>query len=237
MTTSGPRAAAPTVRPTLRCLADDLKIPVPPPALDLGELEHKVLKKGRELATSYPQGQVRVASIDDATVFRFTHGRNRALTWYDESANVIWVCAVDLREDDTYDEFLRLHERNQLLASEADYRRREVESAYTLVRAIRAGAPQWLHDACTHPAEERRHRLPGGAEILLYIIGKSGVEEIWLAMPTLTAPPPTVGLAPRTRALIAAQLELAIGESEWEQRYDWPTARLQHYEVAYLGLH
>ena len=225
------------VRPTLRCLRDDLQVPLPPAVIDLGELDHPILAKARELAQSYPQAQDRIWSIEDVAVYRFTHGRYRVVTWLDDDTNIVWVCAADLRDDATYEYFRRLHERGELLPGEEgeeDAERRERERAYQFDAAVRAGVSEWLRDARTHSGEVRPFVLPGGAEILLYIAGNQGSEEIWLAMPKANAPEPVIGLLPRQRTYIVTAIEHEVGEFDAEQRRDWPLGPLHYYELAYL---
>jgi hypothetical protein len=150
----------------------------------------------------------------------------------------MWVCAVDLKDDHTYQKFERLHQRGELLPGEDDERRRDNEAAYGAAEvfhdAVRSGAPDWLHDARSHPAQERRFSLPGGAVIRLYIIGNQGSEEIWLAMPKADAEVPVIGLLARQRAFIIAAIESNVGEFDAQERFDWPLGRLPDYELACL---
>jgi hypothetical protein len=203
----------------------------------LGELEHPILAKARELADSYPQAQERILSIKDAPIYRFTHGRYRVATWLDDIPNIVWVCAADLRDDDTYEYFRRLHERGHLLPGEEgeqDAERRERERAYQFDAAVRSGVRDWVHDARAHPKAARTFVLPGGAEILIYVNGNHGSEEIWVAMPKANAPAPVIGLLPRQRTHILAAIEEEVDEFDFEERRDWPLGPLPHYELAYL---
>ena len=64
------------VRVTLRCLQEDLGMPVPEDTVDLGELDHPLLAEARRLAPNAPQGQKRIEAIaPPPLVFRLRHGQ------------------------------------------------------------------------------------------------------------------------------------------------------------------
>lgn len=224
------------VRPTLRCLRDDLRLPEPARSTQLDELDHRVLRKAADLAPAHPRNQVRILEIDEPPVFRFTHGRDRVITWLDEEADVLWICGCDLRrENAAYDRYLDLHRRNELLPSEEDGRRLEDEALLNLAATIRDEVPRWVEQARVGAGSEHRFELPGGAPVLIFV--RSGTtEEIWVALPTMLAE--DIGLAATVRGLIVATVTEALGGSaraECEERSDWPTNRpLRNYEVAFF---
>lgn len=221
------------VRPTLRCLMLDLHMLPPPATMQLCDLDHPIMDKARQLAPSHPLNQVRVHDIDDDRVFRFTHGRRRVFTWLDEERDLFWVCGVDERNDDTYNWILDLYENGELLPNEEDALREAVEVEAHFLSFVRREVPLWLGRA--RAASGRPHGLvtPSGAEMVLYIDRSSEVEEIWVAMPTMDA---RAGLLPKMRGFVLTVLEVSLPEAIWEQRPDWPTGALPHYEIAYLGL-
>lgn len=226
--------AAPTARPTLRVLAQ-LGIEIPELASGLDELSHPICEKARSLASAYPQNLVRIQGITDALVYRFTHGRWRVIAWQDEASNVLWVCACELRSDDTYDDVLAWHARGELLPADADEARISEEATLRLGRELASAVPSWIRSAREHDGTEQRFALSNGAEVRLLLRSTDGLEELWLAMPTLTAGAP--GLAPNTRALIAALAERELdSDAVWESRHDWPTGSLLRWEVARLGV-
>ena len=51
------------------------------------------------------------------------------VTWQDTSTHVIWVCACELRSDDTYDDVLALHASDELLPDDDDHLRFSQEAA------------------------------------------------------------------------------------------------------------
>jgi hypothetical protein len=224
------------VRPTLQCLAD-LGVDVPPPPEPLDDVSHPVLEKARALAAAHPENQVRIQGIGDAMVYRFTHGRLRALTWLDPETEILWVCGVDMRrENEGYDLFISRHRDGALLPGEGDVRRLEDEAILELVRAIRDGAPHWVEEARARPDVEVQFTLPGGASIRMYYTRSEGVEALWAAIPTLLAA--ELGLPDRARALVVASISEVLGGTpdDLEQRYDWPTGSLQNFEVAFFWL-
>lgn len=222
-------------RPTFRCLSD-LGLSIPAAAIRLDDVDHPVLRKAAELAPAHPENQIRIQAIGDTMVYRFTHGRNRVLTWLEHDTNIVWVCGADLRrEDDGYDAFLALHDRGELLPGEADTRRLEDEAILELGHTIRDGASAWVEDARQHPGTERRFILPGGATVRLFFAPGEGTSGLWAAIPTLLAN--ELGLPGKVRGLAVAAITETLGgtDIEFEQRHDWPTGRsLQNFEVAFF---
>ena len=217
-------------RITCRCLSGDLGETLPAAEVDIGTIEHPVMRQARELTSSHPANLARVQAIDDALVVHFMHGRDRVASWLDESTATIWVCAVDDRGEATDDYFSALHGRGELLPGEDDVRREQVETAARLVAAIRAGVPRWLDEARVRPNRDVTRSLPGGAT--LRVFRPRDADEFWVAMPILGTPG---ALAPRMRAVLVAVLQEHLGEIAWEQRYDWPRGELPYHEIAVLG--
>lgn len=226
------------VRPTLRCLREDLRLPDPPRSTRLDELDHRVLRKAAGLAPAHPRNQVRILEIDDPLVFRFTHGRDRVITWLDEHADILWICGCDLRREDTaYDRYLDLHRRGELLPAEEDGQRLEDEALLQLAATIREEVPRWVAQARVEADSEHRFELPGGAPVLVFV--RSGTtEEIWIALPTMLAE--DIGLPATVRGLVVATVTETLGgpaTAECEERSDWPTNRpLRNYEVAFFWI-
>ena len=165
-------------------------------------------------------------------VYRFTHGRQRVLTWLDADSNVVWLCGADLRrENEGYDLFIGRHERDELLPGENDLVRLEDEAILLLAHAIRDGAPEWVEDVRAHPRTERRFVLPGGATLRLYFAPGDGADAVWAAIPTLLAN--ELGIPDRMRGLAVAAIRAGV---DFEQRYEWPTGPLRNFEVAYFWL-
>jgi hypothetical protein len=106
-------------RPTLRCLAADLGIPLPDLTVDLGDIRHPLIQETQRIAPGTPQGQKRILSIREPLVYRIRHSGFRGATWLDGTAGIVWLCGVERREDNSDDDafayFFRLHEAGHLL--------------------------------------------------------------------------------------------------------------------------
>lgn len=216
----------------MRLLEDDEAVAPPSASTRLDDVPLPYTRKARDLAPSFPAGQKRILEIDNAFVFRFTHGRTRVLTWLDEKRQVMWLCAADLRRaNDDYDVFVDLHRRGELLPGESDVRRLDDERLLELAYWIRQEVPTWVVHAQSNPEAEHPFQLPGGA--CIYVFARD-VGELWVAMPTLLAE--DLGIPDQLRSLIVALVTHTLGgadATEWEARGDWPTGRaLRNYELA-----
>jgi hypothetical protein len=232
-TLSGETAGARAVRPTWRCLYIDLHLDCPDADVDLGTIDHPAIRKAHDFAATYPANLIRVLEIRETMVFRYTHGRLRVATWLDENG-IMWLCAADERDDDTYDFIVDLYESGELLPDERDSLRLEVEAAGRFVTEVREQVPRWVRVAREDPDKQHTFELRGGNTIRLFV--RSGdLLEVWVALPTLTAGPG--GLHPRMRGLILALIQEELGgDAEWSDVYDWPIGKLDHHEVAHLGI-
>ena len=59
-----------TVRPTLRCLRDDLRLPLPTARVPLDEIDHPILRKAPEQFASRETLHERIVSVDDGSSSR-----------------------------------------------------------------------------------------------------------------------------------------------------------------------
>lgn len=58
------------VRPTLRCLREDLHLPVPPQTVPLDELDHLVLRKANDQFADENTAHERIAEVDDQVLLK-----------------------------------------------------------------------------------------------------------------------------------------------------------------------
>jgi hypothetical protein len=72
------------VRPTVRCLREDLELPVPPARVPLDEIGHPLLRKAAEQFAAEDTPHERVRSIDDVVLFKVKTGRWRGAVYSDE---------------------------------------------------------------------------------------------------------------------------------------------------------
>jgi hypothetical protein len=90
-------------RPTLRCLREDLELPVPAVTAPLEELEHPILAKAAEQFTEADTKHDRIRAIDDHVLFKVKVQRWRGAVWID--ADLPWLVAAGRREDGSNDDF------------------------------------------------------------------------------------------------------------------------------------
>lgn len=68
------------VRPTLRCLREDLALPVPPARVLLEEVDHPLLRKAVEQFAAEDGPHERIRAIDDIVLFKVKQGGGAALS-------------------------------------------------------------------------------------------------------------------------------------------------------------
>jgi hypothetical protein len=144
------------VRPTLRCLLDDLAQEVAPdeirvalrtlvermaadptyllpsPLVDVG---HAVLDKANLIATDAAAGRERIVAITDRHVIKVKTGDRRAALWKDD-AGTWWLLAAGRRKDDGPGDFYRELERfaensSPIAPTDADVQYHRMETSYT----------------------------------------------------------------------------------------------------------
>ncbi len=90
-------------RPTLRCLRDDLHVPLPPVSQPLDEIDHPLLRKAAEQFTDPDIPHERVAALDDQVLFKVKIRRWRGAVWVEPDQP--WLVAAGRREDGSPDDF------------------------------------------------------------------------------------------------------------------------------------
>lgn len=96
------------VRPTIRCLRQDLGLPVPPARLPLDEIDHPLLRKAAEQFAAEDTPHERIRSIDDVVLFKVKTGRWRGAVYSDDDAEAAvkdWLVAAGSREEGSPDDF------------------------------------------------------------------------------------------------------------------------------------
>jgi hypothetical protein len=98
--TALPRA----VRPTVRCLREDLGYAkLPPAVLPLDRLDLPVLRKAQEVCRTDPPATGRITSIDDQVLWKVKIERWRGAIWCDLPRR--WLVAAGRREAGSPDDF------------------------------------------------------------------------------------------------------------------------------------
>lgn len=98
-------------RPTLRCLCEDLNIPLGPVDHPLDEINHPLLTKANEQFGEHDTPHERIVAIDDQVLFKVKVKvkvrRWRGAAWIDQPAAdaQVWLVAAGLREDGSTADF------------------------------------------------------------------------------------------------------------------------------------
>ena len=226
-------------RPTIRCLIEDLGLELPGLDVDLGEIDHPWLDELRRTAPTSPTGQKRILSIARPLIYRLRVSSFRGATWVDEEHGIVWLCAVRRREADSDDDafawFAELHTRGgQLLPSEDDRLRDRAEAAIRLQRGLTAELLNLVDDALSRRGTEMRAELGGYIPSRVLVQSGGGVQEIWCALSSRARDGNPIG--DQLRNILFAGLENHFPDAIFEVRGDWPTDKLEWWEVVRMGL-
>ena len=91
------------VRPTMRCLSEDLALPVPDVGTPLDEVSHPLLAKAAERFADGQAPQERISAIDDRVLFKVKIQRWRGAVW--TSDDLVWLVAAGQREEGSPEDF------------------------------------------------------------------------------------------------------------------------------------
>jgi hypothetical protein len=227
-------------RPTLRCVVEDLELPVPPIEVDLGDLDHILIKEARRVAPDSPKGQRRILAIKYPLVFRIRHAGLRGATWVDDQ-DVLWLLAVESRKegsiDDAYEYFVGLHQKDRLLPDQQDtLRLRAEETAQLLIRLeneIISLCTEVTFNLESGNSFEIAQNLAGLLPVRIRAL-PGDIQEIWLAISrhdTNGAYFPN-----RLRDLLFAATERELQPEEWEWTNRFGQAELPGHEIGKLYL-
>jgi hypothetical protein len=223
-------------RVTLRCLREDLELPLPPVETDLGKLDHVLVGETRRIAPTAPRGQKRILAIEHPPVYRLRHGRWRGATWLEADAARFWLCAAAQREEgsggDAYTLFLALHQAGRLLPDENDELRDALERNARIIDSASDTIGPALNEALAHRGLDIAMSFGGLINARLHAV-VSG-EELWVAIATQATDGRFV--EERLRDVLFGLVLTAAEAALWEPRADWPSGKLTWFEVARLGL-
>jgi hypothetical protein len=156
-----------SARPTLRCLDEDLGLPLPSVAAALDEIDHPLLEKAVAQFSDAETKHERIRSIDDAVLFKVKVQRWRGAIWLD--ADLPWLVAAGQREDGSSDDFYAALEAGgkaararynaahsdglktstfsgHLLPTRADHIRYRAEAGVRFARLLRATIQELIKD-------------------------------------------------------------------------------------------
>lgn len=155
-------------RPTLRCLREDLDLPVPPATQPLDEIAHPVLAKATEQFADADAKHERIRAIDDHILFKVKVQRWRGAVWID--ADQPGLVAAGHRTDGSGEDFYVALEADgkaararynadhpnslksetssaHLLPERADFVRYRAEAGVRFVRRIRNTVQSLVRDS------------------------------------------------------------------------------------------
>lgn len=92
-----------SARPTLRCLREDLGLPLPPVTVPLDETDHPIVAKATEQFADEETKHERIRAVDDQVFFKVKVERWRGAVWMD--ADLPWLVAAGRREDGSGSDF------------------------------------------------------------------------------------------------------------------------------------
>lgn len=176
------------VRPTLRVLRDDLRIPIPSAQVPLETISHPLIGKASDQFAGPETAHERIRAIDDVVLFKVKVQRWRGAVWHDgpDAEVSTWLVAAGTREEGSGDDFYvslassgkaaRAHYNDEhdqslttdtysghLLPNADDHDRYRLEAAARFVRrlnfTIRDLARGSLHDGHEHAADFPGFRL------------------------------------------------------------------------------
>ena len=226
-------------RPTIRCLTEDLALELPGLDVDLGEIDHPWLDELRRTAPTSPSGQKRVLAIARPLIYRLRVSSSRGATWVDEEHGIVWLCAVRRREegsdDDAFVWFADMHTREALLPSRDDRLRDLAETAIRLRRGLTTELLQLADEAMSRQGAELTADLGGHIPCRVLVRRGGGVNEIWCAL-SRRGRDARRHIRDQVRDILFAELEDHFPDAIFEVRSDWPTGRLEWWEVVRMGL-
>ncbi len=128
------------VRPTLRCLTQDLGLTIPAADVALDEIDHSLLNKASAQFADPAGLRERILSIDDTVMFKVKVQRWRAAAWIDNNDQT-WLVAAGQREAGSRDDFY------QALASAARTAKARYNSERTPPLQTDVHTASWLPNA------------------------------------------------------------------------------------------
>jgi hypothetical protein len=239
------------VRPTLRCLREDLKVALPSTDTPLDRIPHPLLAKAHEQFADPATPHERIAAVDDEVLLKVKIQRWRGAVWVDRpDADVRpWLVAAGRREEGATTDFyaaLATGARNargrhnagnarpvtsdtytaHLLPNHADHQRYRAESAARLERAL-AEAVKELARASLLDGREHSTTV-GGAVIGIQVRANEG-HETYVAVRIIGSVPPGV-------AIVILTLVPGCDLDGWFPEYSLPERPLGPAEQAWSNL-
>lgn len=143
------------VRPTLRCLRDDLRLPLSPIDDPLDEVDHPLLRKASDQFADSSGTRERIRAIDDAVIFKTKVQRWRGAVWTDKDERP-WLIAAGWREDGSPQDFY------EAFAHSAKAARARYNAEHSRPLSTRTRVADWL------PTNDDLDRYHAEAGVILH---------------------------------------------------------------------
>lgn len=143
------------VRPTLRCLIDDLGLKIPHVDDPLDELDHPLLRKANQQFAEQSNNRERISSIDATVLFKVKAQRWRGAVWID-AAGRSWMVAAGWREEGSQDDFY------EALGQAARSARARYNAEHSPPLATNTDVTQWL----PNDADQDRFAAEGAVRLI-----------------------------------------------------------------------
>lgn len=144
-------------RPTLRCLREDLVLPLPTVDDPLDEVDHPLLTKATGQFAEPTTPHERIAAIDDNVLFKVKVQRWRGAVWVNDPR--VWLVAAGRREASSPDDFYAALSAQAIAA----------RKSYNTEHAASLGTDTYSGYLLPGPADENRYRAEAGARLLRHL--------------------------------------------------------------------
>ncbi|WP_197523019.1 hypothetical protein [Actinokineospora pegani] len=236
-----------SVRPTLRCLREELGLEVPPVNEPLNELDHPLISKANDQFAAPTGPRERIGAVDDAIMFKVKVQRWRGAVV--ESGEPSWMVAAGVREDGSRDDFYevlatamkaartrynvehspplatRTHS-SEWLPGEDDHDRYRAEAGIRLLRELRAAVHRVV---CASLLDGREHVADiGGAELGVVVQGTED-HATYVALRI-------VGSVPGDLVAVVLSLVPGCDRDSWYPEFAMPERPLRAGEQVYSNL-
>ncbi len=203
----------PRLRPTLRCVHEDLGVSIPSVTTPLHEIDHPLVARAQQQADVAPTEKI--ASIDDVVLLKCKPGgsRWRGAVWEDQSLGSAWLVAAGQRTAGARDDFYRqLCDRctrkrtalnrageelepgkrtysKHLLPTDDDQLRLKAERAYQDLQDARERVPQLIKEARGSAGKPVRGEVFGTAVEAVVYTALGSFDELYLGLRVIGSAP------------------------------------------------
>jgi hypothetical protein len=197
------------LRVTRRCLLEDLEFQETDLGLPMEELaaRHPMVRAFVNQRSQSVSGQETIQGLTSKIVgFSLHNGDDRAITWYQEKAGVVWLLASAFHRSgqrgDAYPYFRELDAAGRLLPTLTDFQALTESQASTLARSLITDVPRLLREARRIPGQIVRGQI--GGRISVRLIQEDGERRMLTVAISLRVSPGETTLMPDWLMIVAA---------------------------------